>query len=282
MTAKRQKVDATVRLRLEDPLIHRDAYLLDKVRAAAAKAVTNRPLWNSLKSASPLYIRYRGDGFPLKTRERRIPPPWRSLSPWMRLQVAGLCLAEHTFQQFRITPAPALVTQLASSGKDLKAFLRDDLRRRMRRAFPQEPWFFFAIEDRSVDGTPVAPHVHGSVRVQPLPLPRTQAGDLRVRWARMVEREGIGAAELEYGRHELKRVLRLSAGEASPGHHSWSKEPIARRSNPDWISYALKNMAEPSSALPDRRLVISRTLTQEAHRLWELIRKGEEALAQWR
>lgn len=233
-----------------------------------------------LKSVSPLYIKYRGTRFPLKTRRNRIPPAWRSLSSWMKLQIAGMCLAEHSYLQFRITPTKALVDSLGTT-EGLKEYLRDRLRTRLRRAFGPEPWFFFAIEDRSSGGELVAPHIHGSIRIVPMPLPRTQAGHVRARWARAVDRDGQAKAELAFGKLLLKLLLRYSAGPERAAHHSWSRVPYMSRSNPEWVSYALKNMYEPSADLPERRMVLSRPLGQEAKRLWELIRRGEPALSQW-
>jgi hypothetical protein len=280
MAAKRQKVDATLRLRLVDPQIDKEAALLDKLRSSARLSSLHGRARADLKKASPLYIRYRGKGFPLRTRANRIPGPWRSLSSWMKLQIAGLCLAEHTFQQFRITPTQDIIDRLES--KELvKDYLRDDLRRRLRKQFDWEPWFFFAIEDRSSDGMPVAPHIHGSIRIQPLSLPVTANGAVRARWAKLVAAEGLRHAQDEYSREKLADVLKQIPGPNGSKHDWWSGKPIRPKSNPDYISYTLKNMMEFSPDLPERRMVISRSLTQEARKLWELIRRGEDALSQW-
>ncbi|WP_130752740.1 hypothetical protein [Sphingobium xenophagum] len=198
----------------------------------------------------------------------------------MKLQIAGLCLAEHSYLQFRITPTKALIQRLGST-EGLKEHLRDRLRVRLRRAFGREPWFFFAIEDRSTEGELVAPHIHGSVRIVPMPLPKTKAGQVRARWAKAADRDGQAVTELAFGKLLLKLILRYSAGPERTAHHSWSQVPLMSRSNPEWISYALKNMYEPSADLPERRMVMSRPLGQEAKRLWELIRKGEPALCHW-
>lgn len=280
MPTRRQKVDATTSLRLTDPKIHIEAALLEKLRSAAMRGRANTAVRSRLKKASSLYINYRGTGFPLRTRANRIPPQWRSLSAWMKLQIGGLCLGEHVFQQFRITPTQGLMDRMESV-EGIKDYPRDDLRRRLRRTFGREPWFFFAIEDRSVDGDPVAPHIHGSIRVYPMPLPLTAGGAIRAKWARIAARDGNRVAEIAYGRLLVRLLIRQAPGPGSMPHSSWSRKPILRRSNPDWISYALKNMDAPSIDLPDRRMVISRPLTQEATRLWELIRRGEPALTQW-
>lgn len=199
----------------------------------------------------------------------------------MQLQVAGLCLGEHEFQQIMIKPTAGRRQDLDARRKGIKEYVRDELTRRVKKLYGSPPWFLFAIEDADLDGETTDPHIHGSVLIKPLPLPVTRSGELRVRWRRIASEKGVAFAELEYSRKQLLRELQAIAGEGAGRAHRWAKRPYGTRSNPSYISYLMKNMHSASTDVPERRIAISRPLNQEARRLWDLIRFGESALASW-
>lgn len=287
-----QKVDATVRLRLVDKHINLDAKILDLLLDTVRKSIALSGQRAALKKRSLLYIRYRGSAFPLRLRNGRRLPPWRSLSPWMKTQVAGLCLAQGPFLQIRMNLHDALLARLISTGIDPKEYLRDRLMRALRARLEDIPWFYIVIEDRSKDGiTEVRPHVHGAIQILPVELPLTRTGAVRARYRRKLVTMAQSEAEFDRGKEIIGEALKAASG--NDGKRSnvvggklqdaniWTKKPYRALFNDAWVSYAFKNTKLTSQQLPDNRLSISRGLNQEAQRLWNLIRDGEDQLVQW-
>jgi hypothetical protein len=287
-----QKVDALIDLILDDPVIRRDARILDDLRNSARRMIAHRLAGHRLEILPTLYRRYRGPSFPMKNREGMRLPPWRSLSPWMKVQMATLCLGERGYMQFTVHPHDGLVSELLSNGQDLKVYLRDRLKRCLRERFGEDPWFFFVVEDRSKTGREeTRPHIHGSIEIRPVSLSRLKNGEYPVRFRKVIEENGVAGAERIYGRELAREALAAATGNSGTrepvvnGVHQarnvWCKKPYHRLFNSPWVDYSFKNVRRFSRNLGENRVAFSRPLNQEAQRLWTLVREGESAIDQW-
>ena len=208
----------------------------------------------------------------------------------MKTQLAGLCLGERRFLQIRLHAHEEVSDRVGDYA--LKVYLRDRLVRCLRDSFDTIPWFYIVIEDRDTFNTgDVRPHVHGSIEIPRVPLPKLASGRVRAKYRRLVERKGIEEAEYLAGRQKVISALRQATGNhggrngvvngLSQSNNVWKRKPYHPLFNYEWVSYALKNMNAVSPNLPANRLSTSRGLTQEAQRLWALIRDGETALSKW-
>lgn len=282
-----QRVDYLIDLRLDDRQIDRDARILGKLRESVRgkyKYAGNRA---PLKTRPSLYSRYRGKGFPIKTSKGRKPPPWRDISPWLKVQLGTLVLGEAGFLPFTLRPREETMDEILASGAAPADYLRDAIARHLRRRLGRVPHFYFIIEDLEKDGvTRTRPHVHGCISHQPVDLPITSAGNLSARWRKQVATKGDREAKLSYAKELIREALEGAGGfrrvpRVAAGRDVWFTRPKLAISQDQWVTYAFKNAAKVSPALGERRLVMSRPLTQEARRLWDLIRTGESALHLW-
>ncbi len=145
------------------------------------------------------------------------------------------------------------------------------------------PMFFFVIEDMDRDGNPVRPHAHGSIEIKPMPI--EVVDDARAwRHIAMIERKlGRKVAEDLAGRWAVRAALKLAAGVnqrrgkiASTGisqsRNIWLGKPTLPIFNPDWVTYAFKNVGEIIPVLSENRLVMPYSILGEARRLWAIIR----------
>lgn len=209
----------------------------------------------------------------------------------MRVQLAGLCLAESKFVQIRLHLGDDLQASVARRGVDLKVDMRDRLTRQLR-PLPGTSWFYIVIEDRAKDGsTIVRPHVHGAVRIPDIELPTTAAGVVKARFKRRVVTHGMADAKFLWGRMQIRRALRAASGNkfaqiptsgsSNVAANVWTQRPYQALFNEQWVSYAFKNKDAVSLDLPENRLSMSRSLNQEAQKLWNLIRDGEAVISQW-
>lgn len=287
---KRQKVDATVRLILEHPELRREVLTLTKILNVAVRTLAKVGHKQSLKTRPALYKRYRGNAFPLRDYANHKLVRWRSLSPWLKTQMAALCLGETRFLQIRLHPHDELRADVGDLM--MKAHLRNRLARCLRAEFDEVPWFYVVIEDRDSDGdTVVRPHLHGAIQIPRSPVPMTRDGRPTAKYRRLIIESGIEEAEYLSGRLKIDRALRRATGNdghrpeivqgISQLHNVWKRRPYRLLRNQEWVSYAMKNMNVVSPSLPENRLSMSRGLNQEAQRLWELIRCGEHAISNW-
>lgn len=289
-----QRVDAIIDLALNDPKIARDQKLHGKLRDAI-RAIALHPTARIHRKMLPtLYKRYRGTPFPLKQRNGRGVPDWRQLSPWMKVQIASLCLLEKGTVVFRAHLHEETEARLQSDEPDtLRKYFRDRIARCAREEFGVVPYFWFVIENRTQSGASVTrPHIHGEIEIIPcVDLPTTKNGSVMMRYRRIIARNGIDAAHRELGRVLTRQVLLNATGNsksASPivgdrdqRRNLWMRKPYFSFGNADWVSYAFKNSRRASRTLGERRLVMSLELNREAQRLWKLMREGEDAMHQW-
>lgn len=291
-TFKRQRVDRLLELRLDDPVIHRDAQLLEQIKKTYRRNVLQRGYRAGLQTHPALYCKYRGPRFPLRQHNGKSFPAWRTLSPWMKLQVGSLALAECGYMLFKVHLHDDLRAELEAAGRDQKDYLRDRLARCSRAQFGAGRWFFFVMEEHTTEGLPTRPHAHGSIELRPATLPR-KGEAYHLRFRRLAERRGVEYAELLYGQLLTKQVLRIASGnlpldrprialDVDQARNVWTTSPTRPLLNDQWVTYAFKNTKTFSTTLGDRRLAFSQSLRTESRKLWDLMRKGEPAISQWR
>lgn len=284
---KRQKVDRELDLTLADPIVRRDARILEILRHTQRRRITTRQYKPILQNQPTLYWRYRGAGFPLLLYGKRL-PRWKTLSPWMRIQIATLVLAEGEYLQFTIKLHDDLVGSLAVDNGTLKDYLRDRIKRRLRRTFGRDhPEFLFVVEDKDTAGKPVRPHAHGSIAVYRCPIDRAPHKQRSLR--KREKLNGLQEAERLAGliaiKHELKGALGIGGllpSVATTGinqsRNLWTGSPKRPLFNHPWVTYAFKNTVNMDPNLRKKQIALSQRLNTQAQLLWEVIRLGEGAV----
>ena len=289
---RRKRVDALTDLICSDPKIERDAKTLRKLRHSARRSIGTVAARSRSKIAPTLYRRYRGTDFPVTKADGSALEAWRYLTPWMKTQVAALCLEERKFMQFTVHFHDELLAELKQAGSDLQVYFRDRLSRCLRERFGELPWFLFVIENRTKSGKSIVrPHFHGCIEIRRAPLPFLKNGLHSMRHRMTIVRHGTEGAELGRGKELVHEALDLASGNSgdrafkfegrSQVRNVWVHPPYHALFNPQWIDYAFKNTIYGSRLLGEHRWTMSLELQREAQRLWRLIREGESALAQW-
>ena len=285
---KRQRVDATSAMILKGNLDREELESLRKLMSAMRKGIAIPSSRGVLNKPTTLYKRYRGKRFPISGVKGR----WRDTSTWMKCQMALLCLSEVRFIQFRVTLHDELLAELVQRGRDPKTYLRDRIKRCIRDEIGKEAWFMFVIEDRNQEGEQgPRPHVHGSIQIHRAKLRSNKDGSTPLPLVKTIQKLGLEEMEYLVGRKQMVTALRLASGNngkkpsivngISQVGNVWHRKKYFAYDNSAHVTYMLKNAKIPSNLLADHRLSMSRSLNQEARRLWNLITKGEPALAQW-
>jgi hypothetical protein len=282
-----QKVDATIDLAISDRAIERDWKTLVFVTTSVRKRLLARKRASLVAGAPTLYWKYRGEGFPLKHADGSSLLAWRSLSSWMKSQIASMCLHEGACKAFTITIHEELADELQANGTDLKVYLRDRLARCLRAEFGIVPWFLFVIEDRTKSGlVRTKVHAHGIIQIVPADPRKLRSGEFSLRTKVQIAQEGLVEARLSAGADKTYRAIKLASGNSAgdrpaihkgrgQGRNVWWRKMLFPLFNIEWVSYSFKNAMSASGSLPDNRLCMSRELNREAQRLWALIRDGE-------
>ena len=275
----KQKVRALVDLRLDDLLIDRDAQILEHIKKTVRSAIANPSQRPQPHTAHSLYRRYRVRGFPLSMANGNKLPAWRYLSPWMKVQLATLVLAEHEFFQFRLHLGSELRDRWVQDSKDTKTEIRNRISSHLKRRFgPNAPDFFFVVEAHDSYGGDVRPHLHGSIRAVRMPIPTIGPGSRRLGRLGLAD---IKAAETLVGRDLIRAALRAAGlGTQVTASHGqgiaavWLKSPQQSLFNTAWVDYAFRNMNRISHQLGEGRLALPHGLRRQAQELWHLIRDG--------
>lgn len=295
VSSRQHKSDSLTPLLLRDPKVKHQADILTFLRRTVRRNLpidpTRRRAWNQIESVSPLYVGYRGIGFPIKEVGGKRIPRWRDLSPWFRCQLYSFVLMECPEEclNFRFHVHSQYLLQVDVG--ELRNSIRDSMIRHMKRRYGMSPLFFFILEDRDRDGSPTRVHLHGMIRCPRIPVPRTQRGNPTARWTRLISKVGSKRAELLHGHKCVADALCSATGNdgrfpriyggVDNSQNRWTKPPDQKLSNDAYVNYLFKHTDKASPDLPDGRLACARILNQEAQRLWRLIREGDAALSQW-
>jgi len=177
-----------------------------------------------------------------------------------------------------------LLAELTASKMSLRAYLRDRIRRTLKRQYGSGnvPLFFFVEEDRDAQGASVAHHVHGVIELRSLELARVGVPSDRRRFEKIAHRDSLQAAQDAAGLWGIKRALQRAAGLEGWGATSstgvkqnrriWLKKPYPPIFNDGWVTYAFKNSGGASLVLNTNRLMLPNELQRDAKHLWSIIR----------
>ena len=273
-------------LQLADKRIILEAQILGQLRNIAYMNVRRDRALRAAVGEPTLPLRYGGTGFPLRQSNGTKIPSWRNISPWMKIQIASLVLAERGFRPFKVHLHDDLREHLEAESKDQREYMRDAVKRQLRRLYGtgNTPLFFMALEDRDGDGKETRPHAHGSIEVRPLPVASILVPKDRRHVERIERAHGKTVAEKEAGRWATKWALRSAAGLVGSSRprvarsgidqcrNVWIRQPTFKIFNHHWVDYVFKNAGEFSRVLPDNRLVLPHDLRGEARRAWASIR----------
>lgn len=288
-----QRVDALIDLRRNDPVIDRDAKTYEILRRAVRNTILRPSGRKPLFHLPTLYKRYRGTAFPIHGDNGSQVPSWRQLSPWMKTQIASLCIMERRMAVFRVHLHDEVAERIKDADRSkLIAYFRDRITRCLRDAYGEVPFFWFVIEDKTASGdSSNRPHIHGEIEIRRAPLPILAHGLVPMASRRIIQAHGIEEAELVHGREVTRNAISRATGNEPSSkryvhgrdqrRNMWVRKPYRLISNQDHISYAFKNAKRVSRRLSEQRLVTTRELSREAQRLWQLIRIGEEAIDEW-
>lgn len=182
--------------------------------------------------------------FPVKRQDNGKPmPQWKDLSQWMKLQLATIVCHEWDLLTFNINLHPELEAELVARG-EVRTALSERVRKHLGRVVTSGREYFFMIEAHA-KGTGAATHIHmhGAIATYD-----------------RNEREIIKNALAKATGHDIngrKRVPRAV-------HSAWFTEIQAAYGN-----YLFKFARRADPRLDEKRLVMSRSMTQAAQLFWE-------------
>lgn len=289
---KRQQYHATLQLCLRNPVIEGEDKILLKLMDTVRNGIQHPSRRTPLNNQPALYRKYRTKGFPIKTSGNRKYPAWRSLSPWMKIQLASMCIAEHPHVQMRLRLHDQIREELERDCRDYRAYLGGRLTRILKDRFGDNLHYLFIVEDLERDCiTPVRSHVHGMIMLPKVDLYASTDGRTIAANARLIQREGQKRAEFVRSRPILREALQAAIGNRGQRQllykgvdqtgNCWTKKSYNPLFNREAISYAFKNVDAAVSMLPDNRIARSKGLATEARRFWNLVRLGEQAVSAW-
>lgn len=272
-----------VDMQINDGRLVREDQILGKLRDLLRSTRALRGLQNPSPQTSSLYSRYEGKGFPLRKIHNHRTPRWKDLSPWMKIQIYLLVLGERGYRPIKVQLHDDVRSQLMARGQDERVYLRERLKRSLRKMFGSSlPMFFFVMEDRDRDGTLVRSHAHGAIEICPYPLEQVADRKARRHLERIRAKHGLEEAERQAGRWATRVALKAAVGlESKPriagtgvdqSRNIWMRKPTFPFFNQDWVTYCLKNVFVTSPTLQENRLVRDYQLLGEAKKLWGIIR----------
>lgn len=232
---------------------------------------------------------YSGTGFPLAPfGDVKRMPRWKDLTSLMKAQVGCMALAldrravfKARFISFNHHLNGSLLERFKNQqgNQSLGEMVRNEYGRQCRKHFGRNLSFYFVIEEYDRDGTVlVNPHIHGSIEIPTLKLPKDVHGNKRNWFNRYAVQHSFDEAEHCYGKQVLKRMsLRVIGSKFKRPPKGW--KPALREPNfkkpfgaiHQGVSYAFKNTEMDGVKLGDQRFFTSRPFKQDAQELWKHI-----------
>ena len=177
-------------------------------------------------------------------------PQWKDLSQWMKVNMGTIVCFEWDLLTFNINLHPDLEAELVAGG-NVRRDLMERVRSHVRRCLRQNREYFFVIEGHQ-KGTaaPTHLHMHGAI-------------------ASHSEKE--------------RKALRVALGKAA-GHGVGGRSSVARARHTRWFTviqaaygnYLFKFTRRNDPRPDDRRLVMSRPMTQAAKMFWNDIARPDQ------
>lgn len=244
------------RRRREAKRLLRDRQIYRFLRATAARG---RSWHNNLQEPiEPLSVYLGKPGhrfnnaltrFPVRKQPNGLPmPQWDDLSSWLKMQLAVMLMDEWKFMTFNIVIHTDLERKWLDEQRDVRAVMRDRLRRELDRAVRPRLEHFFVIEGWSKrDKAPTALHIHGAAAIYP-----DEPADAR----RIVLAAGRAAG---HGLAGYPRQRRAVHGR------------MFTRAGPAYINYLFKSVRRKDDRLNDRRVTMSRSVVSATRDFWDTI-----------
>ena len=176
----------------------------------------------------------------------QVMPSWDDLSSWLKMQVAVLLLDQWEFQTFNVDIHKDLQRAWISEGRDVRATIRDRLRREFDKGVRPKLEHFFVIEAWSKKTkAPTKLHIHGAAAIYP--------------------------NEPNEGSKIMDAVAR-AAGHGLRGYTKQSRAVNGRmftRDGPAYINYLFKSVRRRDDRLNERRVTMSRSVVRATRDFWE-------------
>jgi len=175
-------------------------------------------------------------------------PQWKDLSQWMKVTLATLVCHEGDLLTFNVNMHPDLEAQLVATGS-VRQRLSERVRKHVSRAIGRAREYFFVIEGHSArTGRPTYLHIHGAIAI----------GDQTEEAA-------------------IKQALLKALGQDKAGRRQTPRSVVAKpfeRIRAAYPDYLFKFTLRRDPRLDERRLVMSRTMTQAAAMFWHDMTRG--------
>lgn len=172
-------------------------------------------------------------------------PEWDDLTQWLKVQLAVMLMDEWEFQTFNIHIHPKLEAKWVTEGRDVRAEVRNRLRKELG-AIRKGLEHFFVIEGWSkISKAPTGLHIHGGA---------------------LIDRPGDG-----------DRIIDAAMRAAGQGMRGQPRTPRSRhgevynRSGPAYVRYLFKSVRRQDDRLTKRRLTMSRTIVSATRDFWHEI-----------
>lgn len=229
-----------------------ERYVIQYIGNARARNIEHLARSGLPRDLLSVYRDYGDGSFPITEVKGKSVGKWRYLSEWMKVHVALWVLDEERCLSFSINLHPAYEHLLTSKVPlpDIRELVRSRVRLELSKLADNVPEFFFVIEGADKSGrNPTKLHIHGAV------LGNDPAQD-----------------------DAIKRALKRACGHYIKGSgtvRSSSKIEPTYGLVHKWANYSQKNIGRKDSRLMQRRLAISRPLSQAASELWDFILTGQ-------
>ncbi|MFN3474445.1 MAG: hypothetical protein ACK4ZW_10430 [Blastomonas sp.] len=191
--------------------------------------------------------------FPLrKQKNKRSWPHWNDLSLWLKVQLAVMLMDEWSLQTFNIHIHPKLEVKWVSEEKDVRAEIRDRLRKELAVIRPGLEHVFVVEGWSKLSKAPTILHIHGCAIID-----NPGDGDRIIAAAMRAAGQGIRG-------HPVTRRARHGA--------------IYTKAGPRYVNYLLKSVRKHDDRLTKRRLTMSRSIVDATRDFWHGISGRNESV----
>lgn len=184
--------------------------------------------------------------FPKRTQDSgRAMPHWNDLTLWLKVQLAVMLMDEWSFQTFSIHIYPDLESKWVSEGRDVRAQVRDRLRKELASIRPDLEQFFVVEGWSKLTKAPTRLHIHGAALIDP-----GEDGE------RIVDAAMRAAGQGQRGR---------------PVTHRARHGALFTRAGPRYTNYLLKSVRKADPRLVEKRFTMSRSIVDATRGFWHEI-----------